>query len=240
MFDLEQAIADWRRQMQSAGIKTPVPLDELEAHLRDDIERQTKSGRTEAEAFDSAVGEMGQAGALKCEFKKAGGTLHERAKQALLALAGIPDPQLAINMNMPNSDLNLEPRWATYLKASAFLMPTACAWLFSAIFLLPKVQEISLAAGSTVYHFSKAPAIFQAAALIGQIMVFLTAHCFSAGGTVVLAIILLEWSSNGWSRYRRAFVGTGIFLFNFAVLLSITLIVVSAIIGTAALMHHPK
>ena len=30
MFDLEQAIAGWRRQMQAAGIKTPVPLEELE------------------------------------------------------------------------------------------------------------------------------------------------------------------------------------------------------------------
>ena len=32
MFDLEQAIADWRRQMLAAGIKTPVPLEELKSH----------------------------------------------------------------------------------------------------------------------------------------------------------------------------------------------------------------
>jgi hypothetical protein len=44
MFNLEQAIADWRKQMLAAGIKTPVPLEELESHLRDEIEWQMKSG----------------------------------------------------------------------------------------------------------------------------------------------------------------------------------------------------
>jgi len=31
MFNLEQSIADWRRQMIAGGIKTPVPLEELES-----------------------------------------------------------------------------------------------------------------------------------------------------------------------------------------------------------------
>lgn len=35
MFDLEQSIAEWRRQMLAAGIKTPVPLEDLEIHLRE-------------------------------------------------------------------------------------------------------------------------------------------------------------------------------------------------------------
>ena len=43
MFDLEQSIADLRRQMLAAGIKTPVPLEELEIHLREEIEQQSKS-----------------------------------------------------------------------------------------------------------------------------------------------------------------------------------------------------
>ena len=42
MLDLEQSIAEWRRQMLAAGLKTPVPLEELESHLRDEIEQQTK------------------------------------------------------------------------------------------------------------------------------------------------------------------------------------------------------
>ena len=43
MFNLNQAIEGWRREMLAAGIKTPVPLDELESHLREDVEHQTKT-----------------------------------------------------------------------------------------------------------------------------------------------------------------------------------------------------
>ena len=55
MFDLEQSITEWRQQMLAAGIKTPVPLEELESHLRDDIEQQVRSGVTDKIAFETAV-----------------------------------------------------------------------------------------------------------------------------------------------------------------------------------------
>jgi hypothetical protein len=71
MFDLEQSITDWRKQMLAAGIKTPVPLEELESHLREEIERQTRSGLSVQQAFDSAVQQIGQAKTLKSEFAKA-------------------------------------------------------------------------------------------------------------------------------------------------------------------------
>ena len=70
MFDLEQSIAAWRKQMLSAGIKTPVPLEELESHLRDDIEQQMQSGSTAPQAFANSVRRLGHAGKLKSEFKK--------------------------------------------------------------------------------------------------------------------------------------------------------------------------
>ena len=70
MFDLEQSIADWRRQMLAAGIKTPAPLEELEIHLREEIERQIKAGAIEPQAFEAATERMGQAGPIKIEFKK--------------------------------------------------------------------------------------------------------------------------------------------------------------------------
>ena len=73
MFDLEQAIADWRQQMLAAGIKTPVPLEELEIHLREEIERQMKSGLNEQKAFPIAVERIGAGDLLKREFKKVGG-----------------------------------------------------------------------------------------------------------------------------------------------------------------------
>ena len=70
MFDLEPAIAEWRKQMLAVGIKTPVPLEELENHLREEIERQMKSGLSEQKAFGLAVQEIGKANMLKDEFEK--------------------------------------------------------------------------------------------------------------------------------------------------------------------------
>jgi hypothetical protein len=70
MFNLEQAIAEWRKQMLAAGIKSPVPLEELEIHLHDQIDREIKSGNSEPKAFELAVAKLGQANPLKNEFNK--------------------------------------------------------------------------------------------------------------------------------------------------------------------------
>jgi hypothetical protein len=86
MFNLDQAIAEWRRRMRAAGIKTPVPLDELEAHLRDGIEQQAKSGLSEAEAFQAAVEEIGKAHPLHQEFKKV--EKGDRIIRAIMLLIG--------------------------------------------------------------------------------------------------------------------------------------------------------
>lgn len=72
MFDLEPSIAEWRRQMLAAGIKSPVPLEELECHLREEIERQMESGTSEQQAFEIAAQEIGRAELLRTEFKRAG------------------------------------------------------------------------------------------------------------------------------------------------------------------------
>ena len=68
--NLEENISVWRRQMMAAGIKTPVPLEELESHLREDIERQMKSGLSEPIAFEVSVKQIGQPQSLRTEFKK--------------------------------------------------------------------------------------------------------------------------------------------------------------------------
>ncbi len=70
MCDLEQSIAEWRRQMLAAGIKRPVPLEELESHLRDEVEQQMRAGLTEQNAFEAAVRRLGHARALKDEFER--------------------------------------------------------------------------------------------------------------------------------------------------------------------------
>lgn len=72
MFNLEQSITDWRQQMLAAGIQSPVPLEELETHLREEIAQMMNSGLGGAEAFQLAVQQIGPAQPLRNEFKKAG------------------------------------------------------------------------------------------------------------------------------------------------------------------------
>jgi hypothetical protein len=40
MFNLEQEIAVWRQKMAAGGLKPMEVLDELESHLREEIEHQ--------------------------------------------------------------------------------------------------------------------------------------------------------------------------------------------------------
>ena len=89
MFDLEKEIADWRRQMLAAGIKTPVPLEELESHLREDIERQMKSGSNEQKAFEVSIQRIGQPQAIKREFKKMERTFMKKIMIILFGIFGI-------------------------------------------------------------------------------------------------------------------------------------------------------
>jgi hypothetical protein len=73
MFNLEESIVEWRRQMLAAGVKNPAALDELESHLREDAERLMRSGSSAEQAFETAVQRIGHAGLLKHEFAKVGG-----------------------------------------------------------------------------------------------------------------------------------------------------------------------
>ena len=89
MFDLEARISEWRRQMLAAGIQTPVPLEELESHLRDEIEQRMKSGLDPQQAFEVALRQFGQANRLEREFKKVERTLLKRVMIILLGIFGI-------------------------------------------------------------------------------------------------------------------------------------------------------
>lgn len=70
MFNLEQAISHWRRELGPVG--PPELLDELESHLRADIEQQLRTGIDAERAFSIAVERIGEPRMLRAEFKKAG------------------------------------------------------------------------------------------------------------------------------------------------------------------------
>jgi hypothetical protein len=114
MFDLEPAIADWRKQMLAAGIKTPVPLEELESHLRDEIERLIKSGLNEAEAFKTGIHNIGQGRVLQNEFNKV--ETDHKMKRAIMLIIGWLAAGVTLLYGMFRFELNwnffyFHPKW---------------------------------------------------------------------------------------------------------------------------------
>jgi hypothetical protein len=67
-FNLEKAIENWRGRMMVGGIKKREVLDELESHLRDDIEQRVRQGLSDEAALAAAVEALGHADALRREF----------------------------------------------------------------------------------------------------------------------------------------------------------------------------
>lgn len=225
MFNLETAIAEWRTQMLAAGIQSPA-LEELENHLREDVAEQAHCGNAPETAFTIAVQQLGRTELLQAEFAKVGGTAFEKIKQLFCTLAGIPNPQLVTNMN--TSLHKFEPRWATYLKSTVFVLPALGLWLACCVFVLPKLKEICSAAGLTF------PTAVRAA-LTGSDLVKNNFILLALGASAIL--ILLEWRSHRWARYRRLVFGVLVFGLNSAVLVLFAILLVLACIAAPMLLH---
>lgn len=237
MFDLDGAIHEWRRQMGDSGIKNVGVLDELESHLRDEIEQQVHSGEPLPQAFESAIQRIGQPALLKNEFARAGAdaALQDRLKNFILTLAGIPNPSLATSMNTSSS--SIEPGWATYLKAGTFLLPALMLTPLCAIFVIPKLQQICADAGLPT---ATQGAFWNLIHSSIQLMIFFTHHGLLLGLLIIVLLVGLEWRSKKWPRYRRAAVGTGAFLLNTIVLLALFVMFLAAMVAAPALAHAPK
>ena len=85
MFNLEQAIADWRQNMLACGIETPVPMEELELHLREEMVRRVRAGENPQSAFEAAVQQFGAAGSLTTEFSKVNSPLSMKSIVKILS-----------------------------------------------------------------------------------------------------------------------------------------------------------
>jgi len=228
MFDLEKAVAEWRRQLSSGGVESAELLDELEGHLREETEELKQSGSSEEEAFTVAAEKMGRAPSLKTEFELAervGGTLAQKFLRILFPFAF--NPNLSLTNNMNTSNPNLEPTWATYTKASVFVAPAVLLWAPFMIFVFPKVNEVCLDAGMRL------PFAYRCGWVVKD-------HFAIIGAGLLLAIGLLEWRVGRWARYRRAVLGTAVFLLNSTVLVWIAGTVVLALMADPALIQHAK
>ena len=70
MFDLEKALATWRRPYEHLRALSHEDLRELEGHLRDEVEALIEEGATPEQAFRRAVREMDTHAALAQEYGK--------------------------------------------------------------------------------------------------------------------------------------------------------------------------
>ena len=115
-----------------------------------------------------------------------------------------------------------QARWATtatYLKAASFLAPPLFIWTAITIWVTPKVKQICADADAPPFTAFK-------------IMDFAQDNWLILTVTLLAIIILLEWKSNLWRRWRKYTVGTAVFLINTAVTLGLaSLLVIAAIAG---------
>lgn len=110
MHNLEQSIAEWRKTMLAApgaGVSHDT-IDELENHLRENVEQLVRSGMTEREAFLRAVEQLGGAPTLASEFQKldqstwlpvkvvTGFGLVAAAAMAILLLTHLDEPRIKL------------------------------------------------------------------------------------------------------------------------------------------------
>ena len=101
MFNVEQAISDWRRKMVAGGIDSAEVLDELESHLSEEIERQVRSGSEANDAFQDAVRRIGLGGALKAEFDKIENEERTFMKRSLLFIIAFIGVMVGMALVMP-------------------------------------------------------------------------------------------------------------------------------------------
>jgi hypothetical protein len=133
MRDLDQLIAEWRRELSEGGLKSPQALDELESHLREDVQRQVKAGATPDQAFASAVRRLGPIHALNVEFRKANGKLLERLMIAVSVVL-VAFIVWMSGFTFVQMQLGAAEQFTAYAAVICSLF-IACAWRYAVPFL---------------------------------------------------------------------------------------------------------
>jgi hypothetical protein len=130
MFNLKQAITDWRQQMLDAGIQSPVLLEELESHLREEIERQINSRVNPQAAFQIAAERIGPGNLLKTEFKKSGSEdkIKLREKAGYFYAGILSFYSLGATYAMAKNDLSINEWLWGFGSLAALLIFSYLAW----------------------------------------------------------------------------------------------------------------
>ena len=112
-------------------------------------------------------------------------------------------------------------RTATYLKAASFLAPPLFIWTALTIWVTPKVKQICADADAPPFAAFK-------------IMDFAQDNWLILTAALLAGILLLEWKSALWRRWRKYTVATAVFLINTTVIVGMASLLV--IVGIAAPM----
>ncbi len=130
MREVENKVGQWHKEMLASGVRTPVPMEELEAHLRDAIEEGMRAGLSGEDAFVAAWAAMGAARDLSGEFKKV------RKVKTMKRITAIVGGVLGVFIGM------------------AFVMPAVAQWregvMTTVSILLLSVGLVLVGAGGTV------------------------------------------------------------------------------------------
>ena len=101
MRNFEPDIADWRRQLIAAGIKSADVLNELESHLREDIERRIRDGGDAKRVFELATAQLGEPSVLKMELDGSQKSERKYMKRGLKIGGGIMGVMVGMALVMP-------------------------------------------------------------------------------------------------------------------------------------------
>jgi type II secretory pathway component PulF len=127
---------------------------------------------------------------------------------------------------MSEQPVNQERGWWTYLKAILFLGPPVGAWAVLQIFCIPKLKQICADAGvfpgQTLFHTAD----------------FVMEHGLFLLAMAILIIGAFELASNKWRQYRGMILGLFIFIVNSAAIISISGMLIVALIAAPALLHR--
>ena len=116
-------------------------------------------------------------------------------------------------------------RVATYLKAGSFLAPPLLIWTAITIWVTPKMKQICADADAPPFAAFK-------------VMDFAQDNVLILAFAAVAIIILLEWKSVLWRRWRKHSVGIAVFLINTAVILGMASLLIIAAITAPMLINR--
>lgn len=97
MFRLNEAVENWRTCVVQYGTVEPADADELESHLREDIDHLAELGLSEEESYLVAAHRLGTPPQLAAEYGKVNAGMHW-ARRLFWMLAGYLAVGLALNV----------------------------------------------------------------------------------------------------------------------------------------------